>query len=32
MKKRFFSFVSIVVGFIIALGAVELMAIAWLDL
>ena len=32
MKKRLFSFISIVVGFIIALAAVEVMAIGWLYL
>ena len=32
MKKRLFSFISIVVGFVIALAAVEVMAIGWLYL
>ena len=32
MKKRLFSFISIVVGFIVALAAVEVMAIGWLYL
>ena len=32
MKKRFFAFISVVVGFIIALATVEVMAIGWLYL
>ena len=32
MKKRLFSFISIVVGFVVAMAAVEVMAIGWLYL
>ena len=30
MKKRLFSFISIVIGIVVALATVELMAIGWL--